>query len=199
MELYKSQRSSGPLLFSIINAQQLSTSHVQSRMSKTVSQTQLEIQVVVSTRSLGSKQGPSNADKDGAIYSITYPAQKSVNHHRAACDVNAEHHEDLVEVKQHTHRDLSLEIESTECSEEGGYRKVSTKTVSHILAVAKAQVQQDIGRGPCVGVFPSTKVNQMGVQRAWISPLSPLTGRVQLDGPLYAIGSIAVDLAGGPL
>lgn len=47
--------------------------------------------------------------------------------------------------------------------------------------------------------LPMAKFNQTGTQRAWGSPRAPLMGDVWLYGLLHAVGSIAVDLATGPL
>lgn len=54
-------------------------------------------------------------------------------------------------------------------------------------------------KGPCAETFPMAKFNQTGTQRAWGSPQAPLLGDVWLYELLHAAGSIAVDLATGPL
>ena len=53
--------------------------------------------------------------------------------------------------------------------------------------------------GPCAETLPMAKFNQTGTQRAWGSPQAPLLGDVWLYELLHAAGSIAVDLATGPL
>lgn len=105
-------------------------------------------------------------------------------------------HEDHVEVEQHSQEGLSLEVERTQCPEEGRYRKVNTKTKKGIPLLLP---RHRSGRGLCVGAFLRAKVNQIGIHRAWGSPPAPLSDEVYLSGPLHAIGSTAVDLARGPL
>lgn len=67
------------------------------------------------------------------------------------------------------------------------------------ISVAPSTGQARGGGRPCAGAFPREEFNQTGTQRAWESPLAPLLGDVWVYGLLHAAGSIAVDLATGPL
>lgn len=122
------------------------------------------------------------------------------NNGHAACDSNSEQHKVCVEVVKHGHERLILEAERTKCLEEkccrhgggGGSRR-------HTNFCCPSTSPEKGDRGPCAGVVPRAKFNQTGIQRAWGSPLAPLLDDVGLDGLLHATGSIAVDLATGPL
>lgn len=104
-----------------------------------------------------------------------------------------------VEVKKHSHEGPNLVVEKTNIQRKK-FLECQGKTVEGIppISVAQAQVSASV-RGPCAEVVPRTKFNQTGTQTAWGSPLVPLVGDVWLYGLLRATGSIAEDLATGPL
>lgn len=102
-------------------------------------------------------------------------------------------------MEYHDHESLSPKVERTKCPEEKSCRNVRDKKRRHTHFYCPSTGLARGGRGPCAGIVPRAKFNQTGTQKAWGSPLAPLLGDVWLYGLLHVTGSIAGDLATGPL
>lgn len=81
-------------------------------------------------------------------------------------------------VVQHGHEGLNLEAERNEMFSGREGEKQPRKSKRHTVLCQSTGPTGGGGRGPCGDVFPRVQLNQTETQRAWRSPLAPLSGKV---------------------